>query len=426
MKNKLTAILAVFILLFMVSMTGFSEERGITVVSLTGTGSGTNISFTSPYSPYGTMSVFSGIINGVIDGGETSAFYCYDIRNYLVWTESYNDSSYTVNYVNYILLNHMPYLTYPYTGSAASANIEAAAVQCAIWHFSDGVDPTTISDAAVKTRALAIIADAESHSGLPVSFKNIEIVPVSVLHDPLIPETLKVKVVDELGVGVPGVTVILSTTTGTLSAATLTTGAGGFTPNFTLTKGSSSFSRVSARADHIVLSPGTIFVHYSSPSLKQKVTLAQAKHGNKIDYCDLTWNPPGGGGGGGLESSYDLGELLLQRYMKIRSGQTTKMLAVTNFMFSPNYLLKDIIPLNGPFNSNAVETTPFDILGISNATSAYACDYMVSANRVGAVFATTTNPPDVYNHTKATCDRYSKYELMDIKGVNANGRDFYM
>lgn len=427
MKKKFTFCLSVFLLTFVFSVAGFSDDKGITEVHYTTTGNGTNsVSFLNPYTN-STQSTWAGVILGSIDNNDISGFYCIDIRNYLGGnTEIYNDSSYSKVAINYILLNHMPYKTYPYAGAHSDINIEAAAVQCAIWHFSDGVDANTINIAAIKTRALQIIADALAHPDYGTPIKNIQIIPVSVLPDPLVPAVLKVKVVNELGVGIPNVTVSLSATTGNLSTASLVTGPDGFTPNFTVTKSTSFNTRISASSNYITLSPGTIFIHSTSPDIKQKITLAQAKNGKKIDFCEITWDSTSGGNGGGLESSYDLGELLLQRYMKIRSGQTTKMLAQTNFMFAPNYLLEDVIPVNGPFNSVAIETTPFDILGISNATSAYACDYKVSSNRVGAIFATTTNPPDVYNHTKATCDRYSKYELMDLKGVNLNSRDFYM
>lgn len=427
MKKKFTFCLSVFLLTFVFSVAGFSDDKGITEVHYTTTGNGTNsVSFLNPYTN-STQSTWAGVILGSIDNNDISGFYCIDIRNYLGGnTEIYNDSSYSKVAINYILLNHMPYKTYPYAGAHSDINIEAAAVQCAIWHFSDGVDANTINIAAIKTRALQIIADALAHPDYGTPIKNIQIIPVSVLPDPLVPAVLKVKVVNELGVGIPNVTVSLSATTGNLSTASLVTGPDGFTPNFTVTKSTSFNTRISASSNYITLSPGTIFIHSTSPDIKQKITLAQAKNGKKIDFCEITWDSTSGGNGGGLESSYDLGELLLQRYMKIRSGQTTKMLAQTNFMFAPNYLLEDVIPVNGPFNSVAIETTPFDILGISNATSAYACDYKVSSNRVGAIFATSTNPPDVYNHTKATCDRYSKYELMDLKGVNLNSRDFYM
>lgn len=427
MKKHLTQSIAVLLLFFALTLTAYSDNRGITVVNATGTGNGTNsISFTNPYTNT-TQTTWAGVILGKIDNGDVSGFYCIDIRNLLGMNpEIYNDSSYSNKYINYVLLNHMPYKPYPYPGSNGSINIEAAAVQCAVWHFSDGINPNTINNATVKARTIEIINDAMAHPEFAVPIKNVEIVPVNVLPDPNVPATLKVKVVNELGVGIPNKTVILNSTTGTLSSTSLVTGADGFTPNFTVSKGSSWTTRVSARTDYTVLSPGTIFVHNISPNIKQKITLAQAKNGNKIDYSEITWDSTSGGNGSGLESTYDLGELLLQRYLKIRNGQTTKMLAQTNFMFAPNYLLTDVIPVNGPFNSVAVETTPFDILGISNATSAYACDYKVSSNRVGAVFATTTNPPDVYNHTKATCDRYSKYEMIDLKGVNINSRDFYM
>lgn len=427
MKKKFSFCVSVFVMMLVLSVAGFSDDRGITEVHYTSLGNGTNnVSFLNPYTNT-TQTTWAGVILGKIDNGDISGFYCIDIRNYLGGvTEIYNDSSYSKVSINYILLNYMPYKPYPYAGAHSDINIEAAAVQCAIWHFSDNVDANSINISSVKTRALQIIADAIAHPDFGTPIKNIQIIPVNVLPDPLVPAVLKVKVVNELGVGIPNVTVSLSATTGNLSTSSLVTGPDGFTPTFTVTKNTSFDTRISASSNYIVLSPGTIFIHSISPDVKQKITLAQAKNGNKIDFCEITWDSTSGGNGGGLESSYDLGELLLQRYMKIRSGQTTKMLAQTNFMFAPNYLLQDVIPVNGPFNSVAVETTPFDILGISNATSAFACDYKVNSNRVGAVFATTTNPPDVYNHTKATCDRYSKYELIDLKGVNLNSRDFYM
>ncbi len=421
-KTLLLAVLFVMTAMAMVK----ADNRGTTVVNLIGTGKGINgVHFTNPYTG-SDMQTFAGEIKGVIDYADTASFYCIDIRNNAGMNpEIYNDSSYAKQYINYILLHYMPYVPHPYPGSNSSANTEAAAVQCAIWHFSDGIDPTTINNGAVKNRTIEIINEALANAGVIFPVKNLEIVPVSVLHDPNIPDILKVKVLDENGTGVPNITVQLSATSGTLSTTSVVTGADGYTPTFTITKGSSLESRITATA-YSVLSPGTIFVHKLSPDFKQKVTLATGKRGNKSDYFDITWDSTSSGGEGGLESTYDLGELLLQRYMKIRKGQTEKMLAKTNFLFAPNYQLQDIIPVNGPFNSSAVETTPFDILGISNATSSFACDYLAQSNRVGAVFSTTTNPPDVYNHTKATCDRYSKYELMDLKGVLVNGRDFYM
>jgi len=56
------------------------------------------------------------------------------------------------------------YILDNYPGSSATTAEEAAARQMAIWHFSDGVDLTTIPDsqAAVRDRAIAIATEAES------------------------------------------------------------------------------------------------------------------------------------------------------------------------------------------------------------------------------------------------------------------------
>jgi hypothetical protein len=422
-KKVLFGILVVVFQLLL-AFSSYADNRGITNVLMTTTGNGTNLSFTNPYTNT-TENCFAGVIYGTVDGA-SSGFYCVDIRNWLVWSpQIYNDSSYTRNKINYILLNHVPYKTLPYTGGNSDINIEAAAVQCALWHYSDSVNMNTVSNATVKQRANEIIADADLNAGLLFPVKNVQILPVSVVPNPSTPAVLRVRVLDELGKGITGKTVNLTTTSGILSTTTLVTGDSGYTPTFTLTKGSSWTAEITAVANTI-LSPGTIFIGRTSPDVIQKITLAQAKTGNKIDYFDITWDSTSGGGGGGLESSYDLGELLLQRYLKIRDGQTTKMLAKTSYLFSPTYVLKNIVPSDGPYSSAAVETTPFDILGISNATSAYAVDYKVNSSRVGAVFSTTTNPPSVYSHTKAVCDRYSKYELQDLRGTLVDNRDFYM
>lgn len=139
--------------------------------------------------------------------------------------------------------------------------------------------------------------------------------------------------------------------------------------------------------------------------------------------CDVN-GAPSGGGGGGIESNYNLAYLLYQRHYLISKGLTTPLIANQDFVFTP-YLLKNLIPLNGPMNSIAVETTPFDILGISNATSAYAVDYMTGGTRLGAVFATTTNPPEVYSHEKAVCDRLAGYKLSNLDITIVDGHQFY-
>lgn len=156
---------------------------------------------------------------------------------------------------------------------------------------------------------------------------------------------------------------------------------------------------------------------------------------NQLELCDndvnLAPSSTSGGGDSGVESRGDMAELLLKRQLKIQYGMTTPILAKSNGMsVSSSISLKNLVPPTGPFQSVPVETTPFDILGISNAKESYAVDYnayrQFGVVRVGAIFATITEAPKIYDHTKAVCDRLGGYEVDDIQIVNIDGHQFYV
>ncbi len=145
-----------------------------------------------------------------------------------------------------------------------------------------------------------------------------------------------------------------------------------------------------------------------------------------LDLHDTT----SGGNDAGVESNANMSELLLKRLLKIENGQTTRILPKTK----PNNItgsmgLQNLIPKIGPFNSTAIETTPFDILGISNAVSAYAADYIASTEvgqrRVASIFSTITTAPYIYDHFKSVCDRLAGAQVSSLDLVNINGRQFY-
>jgi uncharacterized repeat protein (TIGR01451 family) len=156
---------------------------------------------------------------------------------------------------------------------------------------------------------------------------------------------------------------------------------------------------------------------------------------NQLELCDTDVNmapsSTSGGGDSGVESRGDMAELLLKRQLKIQYGMTTPILAKSSGMsVSSSISLKDLVPPTGPFQSVPVETTPFDILGISNAIESYAVDYnayrQFGVVRVGAIFATITEAPKIYDHTKAVCDRLGGYDVDNIQLVNIDGHPFYI
>jgi uncharacterized repeat protein (TIGR01451 family) len=139
-----------------------------------------------------------------------------------------------------------------------------------------------------------------------------------------------------------------------------------------------------------------------------------------------------GGQTGGLESKGDLAELIFNRRLDIMFGRTTPILSKTGPKsngITALHSLQDVIPLSGPFSSAGVESTPYDILGISNALSDYVVDYQVSyqnsLRRVASVFSTITAAPYIYDHTKAVCDRLAGSDIDEIQNLNVNGHLFY-
>jgi hypothetical protein len=103
-----------------------------------------NIIWTNPYTNLSENVYFEGTLNGTLDGNP-AIFYCTDINHYLYFDGvSYKDSENTIPKITYILNNYYPFIPFSYTGSLSALDSEAAAVRMAIWHFSDGLDVTTL------------------------------------------------------------------------------------------------------------------------------------------------------------------------------------------------------------------------------------------------------------------------------------------
>ncbi|MBS1492018.1 MAG: T9SS type A sorting domain-containing protein [Bacteroidetes bacterium] len=422
-------IIPILILLAILGFTisAFASPKGISVAKVTGTDIGSNVVFTNPYPPHGNMNVFAGTFAGTIDSN-TASFYCTDLAHYLAIfpPHTYVDSGYAGSYISYILKNYYPTKTYPYAGAMNTVQKEAAAIQLAIWIFSDGLDYSTINNAPIRDRAKEIEDDALLHAGVTTPVQTLVLTPISLLNYCDVKDTVKVRVLDENGNPVSGTTVTFSITSGTLSAASGVTGADGYTPRVIITKGTDSTATFTARAK-VKMTPGTLYIHGTDPANYQKLVCAKPCFGYQRVMATITCNASSPGGAGGVESSYNMAEALLQRHIKIENGETSMMVSNQNDFFSITYPLNTVIPISGPFSTTATVVTPFDILGISNATSAYAVDYKYgNGQRVGSIFSTTTNAPNIYSHSKVICDRLSGSELRNISIENLGDKEFYM
>lgn len=158
-----------------------------------------------------------------------------------------------------------------------------------------------------------------------------------------------------------------------------------------------------------------------------------------------------GGGSGGVESDGGMALLLNQRLFERRTDAFTKealraapapvvmnesataaMLPAPagalakNGGSSAGFDLARIVPESGPQGSQAYTVTPRDLLGVTNATSVFAADYVrADGVRLGALFG-TTSALEIYDHTKQTCDRLGGGALESVQAVEISGGSFVM
>lgn len=265
-----------------------TEASTVRVLS---TGDGTNITMTNPYTN-SSVTYFAGVFNATLDGNPTKLF-CIDLRHSLAYysgsqPHEYTDSGNTPSQITYILNNSYPFKSYPYPGAASTVQKEAAAIQAAIWFFSDGVNPNTITNTDVKNRANALIsaANANNNSVLPVTTLLITPSSQSLVNGSV--ASFTVAAFDTNGAPLAGRTIQLSTTAGTLSATSVVTGVNGISPLITLTQGSGNSAVVTALAN-VIIPQGTRYFHKVSPNDYQKLVLATPGAANKSVTASVSW-----------------------------------------------------------------------------------------------------------------------------------------
>lgn len=147
------------------------------------------------------------------------------------------------------------------------------------------------------------------------------------------------------------------------------------------------------------------------------------------NFGNCTTTPTSGGNNGGLESNNRLSEKIAKRNyeryknnkqnIKVntqeRSFETFKK--VKNFSKSQGTIdsfgLIDLIPTSGIPNTSVYNSTPTDLIGITNAIETLSVDYFDGEIRKGAILGTVSEN-GVYEHTKAVCDRVTGTSVINI------------
>lgn len=285
-------------LLLALSTTYFAQTKSVKSVLdhtsnivVNGTAEGKSVTYT--YSG-DSKTNFAGVISGTLNGTTTVKFYCIDLLHEVNSSQhpTYWDQGTTPAEMTYILNNYFPFKT-SYTGKLSDTDKEAASIQLAIWHFSDGVDASTITDATIKSRTLAIIADASANANNAKPLETLIIVPAAQSYAQGTPASFNIYALDLDGNPVSGLSVALSTSLGSLSAVSGTTDANGKLGSITLTYSGTGTAVITARAT-VPIAQGTVYVDKTNPTTKQKIVLASPTTDLKEVNATVTWYVPSG------------------------------------------------------------------------------------------------------------------------------------
>ncbi|MFY9243461.1 MAG: T9SS type A sorting domain-containing protein [Polaribacter sp.] len=97
---------------------------------------------------------------------------------------------------------------------------------------------------------------------------------------------------------------------------------------------------------------------------------------------------------------------------KVKKSESYKRTAAKNNSFN----LKDLIPMDVISGAQAIESSPSDLINITNATELFSVDYVRDNNTIAVILATKTEN-GVYEHTKYICDRLLGSELLAVSTI---------
>lgn len=148
-----------------------------------------------------------------------------------------------------------------------------------------------------------------------------------------------------------------------------------------------------------------------------------------VSSCPVLVPVVSSGNDGGLESNDRLSQQINQRnYMrsknsykfskkkakKVTKGSGYKMAKSAN-----NFGLIDLIPLEILPETTAIESSPIDLINMTNASELFSVDYIKDNETVAVVLASVTEN-GVYEHTKYICDRLLGSELLSVSTIELN------
>ncbi|SEB50548.1 Por secretion system C-terminal sorting domain-containing protein [Tenacibaculum sp. MAR_2009_124] len=152
-----------------------------------------------------------------------------------------------------------------------------------------------------------------------------------------------------------------------------------------------------------------------------------------VESCPTIDPSTSGGNEGGLESNNRLAEQISKRnfkrlktnysFQKAKAKRLKKTNSYGKSKRNQTISLEDFIPLATIDEDETIESTPTDLLNITNATEVFSVDYLRDNSTIASILALKTEN-SVYEHSKYICDRLLGAELLSVSTVEINEHNF--
>ena len=153
-----------------------------------------------------------------------------------------------------------------------------------------------------------------------------------------------------------------------------------------------------------------------------------------VAECSVITAQVSSGNNGGLESNDRLSTLINKRnYLRSKNNYKFDKFSAKKLVKSKSYKstasknsdinLIDLIPMDVLPGTYAVESSPADLIEMTNATELFSVDYIKDDNTVAVILATKTEN-GVYEHTKFICDRLLGAELLSVSTIEIREQQF--
>ncbi len=243
---------------------------------VTGFGAGTNVTGS-------TGNPWAGLIIANVDGVAGVLTYCIDILHSIAIGNTLVDGPPTSPEITYILNNYYPLVT---RGDQLSPlGKETAAIQSAIWYFSDAFVITGPS--AIKARAQSIIADAEANAGDVAVPTKLTLEPQEAVNEVGDVHEVTATLTADAGYELEGVTIEFEVSGANSASGSAATDASGKAV-FSYT-GSNEGNDVIEAWVTFTIPAGISFVSPEGKPRRQSLVLAHPTQGRVSDNAEKTW-----------------------------------------------------------------------------------------------------------------------------------------